>query len=62
MLGTHVHARRQRERPNLCSYSYRRLNGSDLVGCWGSEYKGLALDTMPGREGEEQGVLCEGEV
>ena len=45
----HVHARCQRERPNLCSYSYMRLNGSELVGCWGSEYKGLAPDTMPGR-------------
>ena len=47
--GAHVHAHRQRERPNLCSYSYMRLNGSELVGCWGSEYKGLAPDTMPGR-------------
>ena len=46
---THVHARRQRERPNLCSYSYMGLNGSELVGCWGSEYKGLAPETMPGR-------------
>ena len=25
------------------------LNGSELVGCWGSEYKGFAPDTMPGR-------------
>ena len=47
--GGGVHARRQRERPKLCSYSYMRLNGSELVGCWGSEYKGLAPDTMPGR-------------
>ena len=31
------------------SYSYMRLNGSELVVCWGSEYKGLAPDTMPGR-------------
>ena len=45
----HVHARRQRERPNLCSYSYMRLNGSELVECWVLEYKGLAPDTMPGR-------------
>ena len=29
----HFHARHQRERPNLCSYSYMRLNGSELVGC-----------------------------
>ena len=45
MLGNSCSCSPSKRRPNLCSYSYMRLSGSELVGCWGSEYKGLAPDT-----------------
>ena len=48
MLGNSCSCSPSKRRPNLCSYSCMRLSGSELVGCWGSEYKGLAPDTCQG--------------